>query len=228
MRIVIMGGTAGIGKAVALQQAATGAEVIVTGRDAGRLAEMKEYVASAEQVDGADENEVAAFFERTGPIDHLVLAFSPNAVGLGPIAGASMGDLRAAFEGKVIPYLYAIQQAQVTGSVTLISAISARAAMPGTAILAAVNGAIERAVSPLAAELAPLRVNAVSPGVIDTAWWSFLGEEAREAQFAELSRSIPAGRVGTPDEVASAIGYLIGATYVSGKVLAVDGGATVA
>ena len=128
----------------------------------------------------------------------------------------------------MIPYLYAIQQADVTGSVTMISAISARAAMPGTTVLAAVNGAIERAVSPLAVELAPVRVNAVSPGVIDTDWWSFLGEEGRRAQFAELSKTIPAGRIGTPDDVASAISYLISASYVTGKVLAIDGGATVA
>src|SRR5690606_18844858 len=70
--------------------------------------------------------------------------------------------------------LFAIKHARVTGSVTMISALSARAAIPGSAVLAAVNGAIERMVSPLASELAPLRVNAVSPGVIDTAWWSFL------------------------------------------------------
>ncbi|HLU57055.1 MAG TPA: SDR family oxidoreductase [Pseudonocardia sp.] len=228
MRVVVMGGTSGIGRATALQQAAAGAEVIVTGRDEQKLAAIRGQVAAAERVDGTDEAAVAAFFDRTGPVDHLVLAFSPGAVGLGPLAGTDMAGIRAAFDGKLFPYLFAIKHARVTGSVTMISALSARAAIPGSAVLAAVNGAIERMVSPLASELAPLRVNAVSPGVIDTAWWSFLPDEQREAQFAEATKTIPAGRVGTADDVAAAVGYLIGADYVTGKVLPVDGGATVA
>lgn len=83
-------------------------------------------------------------------------------------------------------------------------------------------------VSPLAAELAPVRVNAVSPGVIETPWWSFLDEEARQAQFRAAAEAVPVQRVGTPADVAEAIRYLIGATFVSGTVLPVDGGFTVA
>jgi NAD(P)-dependent dehydrogenase (short-subunit alcohol dehydrogenase family) len=110
----------------------------------------------------------------------------------------------------------------------MISAASARAALPGTVALAGVNGAIERIVSPLAAELAPVRVNAVSPGVIDTAWWSFLPDDLRQAQFATTAGSVPAGRIGTPADVAGAVCYLIGAGLVTGSILPVDGGFTVA
>jgi NAD(P)-dependent dehydrogenase (short-subunit alcohol dehydrogenase family) len=110
----------------------------------------------------------------------------------------------------------------------MVSASSARAAFPGTVALAAANGAIERAVSPLAAELAPVRVNAVAPGAIDTPWWSFLPEDQRRAQFDAIGASLPAGRVGRPEEVADAIRYLIGASYVTGSILPVDGGFTVA
>jgi len=116
----------------------------------------------------------------------------------------------------------------VTESVTMISAASARAALPGTVALAAVNGAIERIVSPLAAELAPVRVNAVSPGVVDTAWWDFLAAEEREAQFAAVAGSVPAGRVAAPADVAGAVAYLAGAGLVTGTILPVDGGFTVA
>jgi len=116
----------------------------------------------------------------------------------------------------------------VSGSITLISASSARAALPGTVTLAAVNGAIERIVSPLAAELAPVRVNAVSPGAVDTPWWSFLPDDQRQAQFATVGESVPANRVGRPDDVADAVCYLIGASYVTGTILPVDGGFTVA
>ncbi|WP_217551760.1 SDR family oxidoreductase [Streptomyces sp. GbtcB6] len=228
MRVVIMGGTSGIGLATARRLADDGAEVIVTGRDPERLAAVKEVVTAAEQVDSTSEEAVAAFFDRTGPFDHLVLAFSPGAVGLGPMADIGLADVRAAFDGKLFPYLFAVQRARVTGSITLVSAATARSALAGTVALAAVNGAIERMVSPLAAELAPVRVNAVSPGAVDTPWWDFLPQEQRQAQFAAAAETVPAGRVGRPEDVAAAICYLVDATYVTGSVLPVDGGFTVA
>jgi NAD(P)-dependent dehydrogenase (short-subunit alcohol dehydrogenase family) len=110
----------------------------------------------------------------------------------------------------------------------MISAASARAALPGTVALAAVNGAIERIVPPLAAELAPVRVNAVSPGVVDTPWWSFLPEEQRQEQFATWAGNAPVGRIGTPADVAGAVSYLTGAGLVTGTILPVDGGLTFA
>src|SRR5947199_158144 len=85
----------------------------------------------------------------------------------------------------------------------------------------------ERLMAAGAAELAPVRVNAVSPGVIDTDWWSELPEDARRARFDEFAAALPVGRIGTPEDVADAIVYLIGATFVTGQILAVDGGGTV-
>ncbi|MGF6883558.1 NAD(P)-dependent dehydrogenase (short-subunit alcohol dehydrogenase family) [Nocardia sp. GAS34] len=228
MRIVIMGGTAGIGLATAERLTAQGHEVTVTGRDPVKLAAVKDRVHAAEAVDGASQEQVAAFFERMGSIDHLVLAFSPGAVGIGPLREIDLADLRTGFDGKLFGYLFAIQRAQVTGSITMVSASSARAAIPGTVTFAAVNGAIERIVPPLAAELAPVRVNVVAPGVVDTAWWSFLPTDQRQAQFAAAGQQVPAGRVGSPADVATAIGYLIDAEYVTGSILPVDGGFTVA
>ncbi|WP_279581884.1 SDR family oxidoreductase [Fodinicola feengrottensis] len=175
---------------------AAGADVIVTGRDPDRLAAVRDRVAAAEQVDGASESEVASFFDRAGVIDHLVLAFSPGAVGMGNLSDTRVADIRLAFEGKLFGYLSAIQRAKVTGSITMVSAVSARAAMPGTVALAAVNGAIERIVPPLAAELAPVRVNAVSPGVIDTPWWAFVPDDQRQVRLASYTERIPAGRAG--------------------------------
>ena len=228
MRTVIMGGTAGIGLATAERLTATGAEVIVTGRDSEKLAAVKDRVAAAEAVDSTSAEQVTAFFDRIGSFEHLVLAFSPGAVGLGSLRDIALDDVRAGFDGKLFAYLFAIQQARVTDSITMVSACSARAALPGTVTLAAVNGAIERIVSPLAAELAPVRVNAVSPGVIDTAWWSFLPPDQRRDQFVSAAEMIPAGRVGTSNDVAEAIDYLIAATYATGTILPVDGGLTVA
>src|SRR6185312_14763666 len=222
MRVVIMGGTAGIGLATAEALAADGAEVIVCGRDAARVAAVEDKVAVAERVDGTDTSEVEAFFERIGAFDHLVLAFSPGPLGLGPIKQTGLEAVQGAFAGKLFGYLLAIQKAQVTGSITVVAAASSRAALPGTVALAAVNGALDAVVPPLAAELAPVRVNGVSPGAVDTAWWSFLPEEARTAQFASAAEASPVKRIGRPADVAEAIRYLINASFVTGVVLPVD------
>ena len=228
MRAVVMGGTSGIGLAVAEALTDSGVKVTVTGRDPVKLAALDGRVAGAERLDGTDRVAVAEFFERHGQFEHLVLAFSPGAVGMGPVREVSLTDIETAFSGKLFAYLHAIQRAEVTESITMISAASARAALPGTVALAGVNGAIERIVSPLAAELAPVRVNAVSPGIVDTAWWSFLTDDQRQAQFAAAASSVPAGRIGTPADVAGSVCYLIGAGMVTGSILPVDGGFTVA
>lgn len=228
MRAVIMGGTSGIGLATAEKLTTDGIEVTVTGRDPAKLADAKSRSADAVQLDSTDRDAVSGFFAQFGAFEHLVLAFSPGAVGLGPIREISLGDFEAAFIAKLFAYIHAIREAQVTESITMISAASARAALPGTVTLAAVNGAIERIVSPLAAELAPVRVNAVSPGVVDTPWWSFLPEDQRQAQFDAAAGSVPAGRIGTPEDVADAIDYLVHASLITGTILPVDGGFTVA
>jgi len=228
MRAVVMGGTSGIGLAVADALTDAGIKVTVTGRDPAKLAALDGRVAAVERLDCTNRAGVAEFFSRQGQFEHLVLAFSPGAVGMGPVRAVSLPDIEAAFSGKLFAYLHAIQRAEVTESITMISAASARAALPGTVALAGVNGAIERIVSPLAAELAPVRVNAVSPGVVDTAWWSFLPDDQRQAQFAAAASGVPAGRIGTPADVAGSVCYLIGAGMVTGSILPVDGGFTVA
>jgi len=228
MRAVVMGGTSGIGLAVAEALTDSGVKVTVTGRDPVKLAALDGRVAGAERLDGTDRVAVAEFFERHGQFEHLVLAFSPGAVGMGQVREVSLTDIETAFSGKLFAYLHAIQRAEVTESITMISAASARAALPGTVALAGVNGAIERIVSPLAAELAPVRVNAVSPGIVDTAWWSFLTDDQRQAQFAAAASAVPAGRVAAPADVAGSVCYLIGARMVTGSILPVDGGFTVA
>jgi NAD(P)-dependent dehydrogenase (short-subunit alcohol dehydrogenase family) len=231
--VVIAGGTSGIGEATAAAFAALGADVLVSGRDAERLAAStarsaaRGVVADAATVAGREALARAA----GAAVDVLVLALS-GASGGGPFASLDLAGLRAAFDGKLWPQLEVTQAllGHLTddASVVFVTAGSARGAMAGTTGLAALNGALEAAIGPLATELAPRRVNAVSPGVIDTPWWSAAPSELRSATYDAISATAPAGRVGRADEVASAIVHAATNTYMTGVVLPVDGGLVLA
>ncbi|MYW04983.1 SDR family oxidoreductase [Streptomyces sp. SID3343] len=230
-----MGGSSGIGEATASVLAADGAEVVVTGRDQARLDAAVGRIGgttTGRRVDGADPARVAEFFAAsTRPIDHLVLALS-GASGSGPIAGLDLEQLAAGFDGKFWPFLRILQAAlphlAPDASVTFVTAASARAAFPGTAGLAAINGALEAMVPPLAVELAPIRVNAVSPGVVDTPWWNNVPAEQRTELFAGISATTPVGRVGRAEDVADVIRLLVGNGFMSGTVVECTGGANLA
>lgn len=230
-RVVIIGASAGIGEAAARAFAAGGAAVTITGRSKERLDQAAQRIGHpvhTGELDATRREALDAFFATTGTIDHLVLSASPGAVGAGPIAALDEAALWQAFDGKFFAHVKAIQAAlprlRRDGSVTMVTAATARAAFAGTAGIAAVNGALETMVGPLAVELAPLRVNAVSPGVIDTHWWNALPEDQRQAYFDSVAAVTPVRRVGKPEDVADAIVYLAGAGYITGTVLECTGG----
>ena len=233
--VFVMGGSSGIGEAAAREFAAARAQVVITGRSKERLdaaAGRIGFPVDARPLDAMDSEAVTGFFTTAGRVDHLVLALSPGAVAVGPLASLDESDLRTAFDGKFFAHVRIVRAAlpHITpaGSVTFISAASARSAAPGTAGLAAANGAIEAMVPPLAAELAPIRVNAVSPGVIDTPWWDGLPADQRTAFFEGMAASSPVRRVGRPEDVASSVLYLAGNGFVTGTVLDCSGGLTLA
>lgn len=230
-RAVIIGASAGIGEATAKAFAAQGAAVIITGRSKERLDQAAQrigYPVQVAELDATNRGALDAFFATSGSMDHLVLAASPGAVGAGPIAALDEVALRQAFDGKFFAHVKAIQAAlphlRPDGSVTLITAASARAAFAGTAGIATVNGALEAMIAPLAVELAPLRVNAVSPGVIDTQWWNGMPDNQRQAYFDAVAAITPVRRVGKPEDVANAIVYLADAGFITGTVLECTGG----
>ncbi|HZE41282.1 MAG TPA: SDR family oxidoreductase [Stackebrandtia sp.] len=229
--VLVMGGSSGIGAASARRLAAQGAAVTITGRDESKLAATAAGIDGkviTARLDATDPAQIAGFFAADTVYDHLVLALS-GASGAGPLATLDLDDLAAGFDGKFWPHVRILQAAlphlSDRASLTIITAASARSALPGTAGLAAINGALEAMVPPLAAELAPRRVNAISPGVIDTPWWSGLSDAERQATFDGFSAMLPLKRVGTADEVAHTVEYAVSNGYLTGSVLECDGGA---
>jgi NAD(P)-dependent dehydrogenase (short-subunit alcohol dehydrogenase family) len=227
---LVVGGTSGIGLATARRLHAAGADVHIAGRSKERL----DAVASTDpdlhghQADGGSALEIGALAEAIGPIDWLVVTLS-GSEGIGPIADLDLGMLRRAFDAKFWGHITTVQAAlpQLTpaGSITLLGAITARAAAPGTAGIAAINAAVEALVKPLAAELAPIRVNGVSPGFVDTPWWSGLPEEARQAYFAQAAQVLPVRRIATADDIAEAVVLAATNPNLTGTVIETDGGA---
>lgn len=229
-RILIAGGSSGIGLSTAKLLAASGANIIISGRNPEKLKKAAESIegdVTVYQFDASNASERQFALQQIGNIDHLVITLSGGSGG-GPFASLLCDDLRGAFEAKFFTHFSLAQEAlpflRSDGSITFVSAISARAANPGTSGLAAVNAAIEGMIPPLAVELKPLRVNAVSPGVIDTPWWNMFNDTDREKLFTAFSKQTPAGRVGTPDDIAQAIMFLIGSTFTTGTVIECDGG----
>ncbi|RKP49589.1 SDR family oxidoreductase [Pararobbsia silviterrae] len=227
---VVMGGTSGIGLATAQRLHASGMRVTVTGRDAARLDTARIAIggdAYATPLDASDADAVKAFFAHIGPFDHLVLALG-GGKGFGPFRGLPIDDVLGGFTSKTLPHFACAQAALGTirerGSITFVTAVSAQMASPGTAGLAAVNGAISCAVPTLAVELRPLRVNAVSPGVVDTPWWDALPADQRAAALAGFAEKAPAGRVGTPDDIAKTLAFLIDNSFMTGQTVICDGG----
>ena len=227
---LVVGGTSGIGLATARRMHRLGDTVHIAGRDKERLdaAIATEPGLIGHRADGGDPAEIAAVVAEIGRIDRLIVTLS-GSEGQGPIAGLDLAVLRRAFDAKFWAHLAVIQAALPSlapdGSITLLGAISARAGMPGTAGLAAINGAVEALVKPLAVELAPVRVNGVSPGLVDTPWWSGLPGEVRDAFFAQAAAVLPARRVATADDVAEVVALAATNPNLTGTVIEADGGA---
>lgn len=227
-RVVIAGGSSGIGLATAKLFKAENAQVTITGRDKEKLEKLKDAEGfDTHVVDSNSREALEGFFTGIGKIDHLVIALS-GGKGAGNFAELSLSDLRDGFDGKFWPQLHTLQAAlphiDKNGSITVITAISSKALLPGTSGLAAINGALELMVPVIAKEIKPLRINAVSPGVVDTPWWNFLPESSRQETFKHYGTQIPVGRVAQPEEIADAILFLAGNSYVTGSIVACDGG----
>ncbi|MGF6574799.1 NAD(P)-dependent dehydrogenase, short-chain alcohol dehydrogenase family [Paraburkholderia fungorum] len=231
-KVVVMGGSSGLGLATVARLSAAGADVVAVGRDRDKLDKALAGLEGTgnvvgEALDCTDRAALDRFFGRVGRVDHLVLTLS-GGEGAGLFRELDLAALRRGFEAKVWPQLEAAQAAlpalRRDGSLTFVTAISARIANPGTAGLGAINGALESMIGTLARELAPMRVNAVSPGVIDTAWWDRFPASVKTDLFRQQAETLPVGRVGHADDIAHALQFLMENTFMTGAVVECDGG----
>lgn len=227
-RVLVVGRGSGIARAVTQAVRDAGAKVVAAGRDRTALTEAYagEPGISTETVDLTDEVSVAALGERLGSIDHVVSTASARA--RGRLADLDRDAIRLSFDTKVIgPLVLAKHFAprlNEGGSFVLFSGVAATKIAVGTLGVAITNGAVEVLARSLALELAPIRVNAISPGVIDTGAWDALGEQGKAEYFAGVAARNPARRIGTVDDIADGVLFALTSTFLTGTTVHLDGG----
>lgn len=224
--VCVIGGTAGMGRAIASASARAGARVTIAGRSPDKTtAVAAELGVQGVAIDITVEDSVRSFFEAAGGIDHLVITAS--SVRRGAMRDLPLEDAEFTFRSKFFgPYLCA-KHAQIAreGSITFFSGIFSRRPDLNDVVLSAVNAAVEAMGRALALELAPIRVNTISPGLVrDTAAFDAMPPGAREAMFQSVGAQLPARRVGLPDDIANAAMFLMTTPFVTGITLDVDGG----
>ncbi|MFJ9566297.1 SDR family oxidoreductase [Streptomyces fuscichromogenes] len=233
-RIVIIGGSSGMGLATAHAAAAAGAAVTIASSDQGRvkaaLAQLPDTCAGA-VVDTRNEADIAALFDRVEELDHVVYT-AGDTVRPQPLADLPLDAARDLFEvrfwGTVATVKHAARRIRRGGSIVLTSGTVAVRPAPGTALAAGAAAATEGLTRGLAAELAPVRVNAVRAGAIRTPLWNPVPEPQRAALFAALADRTLTRSVGEADQIAAAHLFLMENSFVTGTVLSVDGGAVLA
>ena len=234
-RVVVIGGTSGIGFAVAQRVLLEGAQVMVGSSNTDNVDEAVSRLgtgASGQTIDVRDEAKVAAFFEAAGSFKHLVYTAGDwDAVRRGDTIAdldlSSANDIFAVrFWGALAAIKYAQEQMATDGSITVTDGAIAHRPRKGAALNTAMAGAIEHLTRSLAVELAPLRVNAVCPGYVLTGVWDRIPEDQRQEQIRSMTQRQPLSRAADPSEVAEAYLYLMRGTFSTGQVLMVDGGLT--
>lgn len=226
-KIVVVGGSSGIGYAVAQKALNAGAQVVIASRSKERLCSAAKKlgdVVQMEVVDASDEESVAAFFQRVGNFDHLAITIKPHLPAqqfLENEMNAVMAAFDAKFWGQYRLAKHGVKYIQKNGSVTFTSGIASRRSYPGYSAVSAINAATEALAKAIAIELAPIRINTVCPGFVDTE----PPTSERAEHFRVLSPSLPLNRLGMAGEIAEAYLYLFANSYATGTVVVIDGGA---
>ena len=225
--VLVVGRGSGIARAVTGAALAAGARVVAAGRDVASLeADYRGTGVTVKGVDLTDEATIAALAADLGPVDHVVSTASARA--RGAVSELTPEALILSFHTKVVgPIMLAKHFAPTMpedGSFVLFSGVAALEPDPGFLAVAATNGSVNTVTRSLAVELAPIRVNAISPGTIDTGAWDGLGEEKKAELFARLSAKNPSRRIGTVEDIAQAVIFAMTNAFMTGVSVSIDGG----
>jgi NAD(P)-dependent dehydrogenase (short-subunit alcohol dehydrogenase family) len=229
-RVVIIGGSSGIGLAVAEEAASQGADVVIVSSKAERVQEAIQSIGGnvrGKAVDVFDEKSVESFFTNIDAFDHLVFT-AGDSLQLHELADTDLKQARHAFELRYWAALAAVKYGsphiRKGGSIVLTTGVAGRRPHKGWAVAASVCGTIEALTRALAVELAPIRVNAVSPGVVRTNLWQNMSADEREQLFESVGKRLPVGRVGEAHDIAQAYLFLMQEGFSTGQTVVVDGG----
>jgi NAD(P)-dependent dehydrogenase (short-subunit alcohol dehydrogenase family) len=227
-KVVVVGGSSGIGLSTAELAKQQGAEIVIASRNVERLnAVAGKLGATAIAADVTSDESIESLFRKCGPVDHVVVTAAQ--LRTGPFKTVAMEDVRATMEGKFWGAWRVARSAEIRpgGSLTLVSGYLSIRPRPSAAIVGAANGALESLARSLALELAPVRVNAVSPGIIDTPIRAAMPEEARRDMLAKAAAALPVGRVGTGEDIARQILAFMTIGFMTGSIVYLDGGALI-
>jgi NAD(P)-dependent dehydrogenase (short-subunit alcohol dehydrogenase family) len=229
-RIVLLGGTSGIGLAIARAAAENGANLVVV---SSRQQSVERALATLPQgtegyaVDLADEAQVESFFKKIGEFDHLVFTAGEK-LQLMELPDTKLDKAREFFNLRYWGALTAVKYASPLigreGSVTLTTGTVSKRPWKGWTVAASITGAVDALTRALAVELAPIRVNAVCPGIVETDLWGDVPEGDRKALFNDVGGKLLTRKIGKAEEVAEAYLYMIRGNYTTGQVTVVDGG----
>ena len=225
-KALVFGGTSGIGLATVQQLSDLGAEVIAIGRNPEKVTEVPANT-TVKKCDVLDREAIQALYEECGPFDILVSAATGGGRAVGPFAQMDMDGYQASFAklwGYTNVVRLGLEHMPDTGAIVLVSGSPARNCNPGQTAISSVGGAVEALVRGVAKEIKPKRINAMSPGLVDTPMWGAFEGEALDAHYKKLTKDNLIPRVGTADEQAQGIIFLIQNDFVTGTVLDVDGG----
>ena len=229
-RVVILGGTSGIGFATAQAAQREDASVVVASSRQARVDRALATLSSGAEgrvVDLSDEAQLRAFFERTGAFDHLVYT-AGESLQLQALDAMQIDQARGfvdvRFWGAFMAAKYGSPHIRPGGSITLTNGIAGLRPRKGWTLAASICGAMEALTRALAIELAPIRVNAVCPGLVKTELWDGMAEADRAAMYRDAGQRLPVGRVGEPDDLAQTYLYLMREGFSTGQAIVVDGG----
>lgn len=226
-RVVVVGGTSGMGLATVRAATAQGAEVVAAGR---RPLAQRDRIAGVEQaeVDVTDEDSVRALFDEVAELDHLFVSAAPGSPGafLEQDLPAARSFMDGKFFGSWMCARYAAPRMRAGGSITFVTGGAVVRPPGNAAVITAAFAAVEAFSRALALELGPLRVNTIRPGYTDSEMWSYLSDSERDDLRRRVAEAMPVGRMGNPDDIAHAAVFLMTIPQVTGAVLEVSGGET--